>query len=122
MANKKKEENRLTSMIVVVLILLAGLALVNTNNDNVEDPVDDGNENIERYDREKKHGSCINLPEQRAMGFRCECYQLSYIIYDDLAETGHKDPNYVKDSPYWPNTICDCWYTYDLPVHAEGIE
>ena len=115
MASKKKEENRLTSISVVVLILLAGLALLNTNND-----VDDGNENIERYDREKKHSGCISLPEQRAMGFRCECYEVNYMLYNDAGEPEGVDPNYEDYSYYWPTTVCDCWYTYDYAVHAEG--
>ena len=113
MASKKKEENRLTSISVVVLILLAGLALLNTNND-------DGNENIERYDREKKHSGCISLPEQRAMGFRCECYEVNYILYNDAGEPEGVDPNYEDYSYNWPTTVCDCWYTYDYAVYGEG--
>ena len=120
MTNKKKEDSRLTSITIAVLVLLAGLALINTNQDNAEDLVDDGNENIERYDREKKHGDCIKAPEQRAMGFRCECYEVNYMLYDDAGESEGRDPNYEDYSYYWPTTICDCWYTYDYAVHAEG--
>ena len=119
MTNKKKEDSRLTSITIAVLVLLAGLALINTNQDNAEDLVDDGNENIERYDREKKRGDCTSLPEQRAMGFRCECYEVNYMLYDDAGEPEGVDPNYEDYSYYWPTTICDCWYTYDYPVHAE---
>ena len=116
-SKKKKEDNRLTSITIAVLVLLAGLALINTNQDNAEDL--DGNENIERYDREKKHGDCIKAPEQRAMGFRCECYEVNYMLYDDAGESEGVDPNYEDYSYYWPTTICDCWYTYDYPVYAE---
>ena len=41
MTNKKKEDSRLTSITIAVLVLLAGLALINTNQDNAEDLVDD---------------------------------------------------------------------------------
>ena len=121
-SNKKKEDNKLTSITIAVLVLLAGLALINTNNDNAEDLVDDGNENIERYDREKKQGDCIKAPEQRAMGFRCECYEVNYMLYDDAGEPEGRDPNYEDYSYYWPTTICDCWYTYDYPVHTAIAE
>ena len=115
MTKKKEEENKKAGAILLVaMILLFGLILINANNDNVEDL--DGNENIERYDREKKHGGCISLPEQRAMGFRCECYEVNYMLYDDAGEPEGRDPNYEDYSYYWPTTICDCWYTYDYPV------
>ena len=114
MMTKKKEENNLGAIFVAVLVLLFSLAMINSGQDDTEDL--DGNENIERYDREKKHGGCTSLPEQRAMGFRCECYEVSYMLYNDAGEPEGRDPNYVGDSIYWPTTICDCWYTYDYPV------
>ena len=112
--NKKKEDNRLTSITIAVLVLLAGLALINTNQDNAEDL--DGN------DHEKKHGGCTSLPEQRAMGFRCECYEVNYMLYDDAGEPEGSDPNYEDYSYYWPTTICDCWYTYDYAVHTDIVQ
>ena len=115
---KKKENNNAGAILLAALVLLVGLAMISSGQDNTEDL--DGNENIERYDREKKHGDCINLPEQRAMGFRCECYEVSYILYNDAGEPEGVDPNYEDYSYYWPTTICDCWYTYDYAVHAEG--
>jgi hypothetical protein len=121
MTKKKEEENKKAGAILLIaLVLLFGLILINANGNNAEDL--DGNENIERYDREKKHGGCTSLPEQRAMGFRCECYEVNYMLYNDAGEPEGRDPNYVGDSIYWPTTICDCWYTYDYPVHTAIAE
>ena len=121
MNKKKEEENKKAGAILLIaMILLFGLILINANNDNAEDL--DENENIERYDREKKHGGCISLPEQRAMGFRCECYEVNYMLYDDAGEPEGRDPNYEDYSYYWPTTICDCWYTYDYAVHTAIAE
>jgi len=121
MNKKKEEENKKAGAILLIaMILLFGLILINANNDNAEDL--DENENIERYDREKKHGGCISLPEQRAMGFRCECYEVNYMLYDDAGEPEGRDPNYEDYSYYWPTTICDCWYTYDYAVHTDIAE
>ena len=121
MNKKKEEENKKAGAILLIaMVLLFGLILINANNDNAEDL--DGDENIERYDREKKHGGCISLPEQRAMGFRCECYEVNYMLYDDAGEPEGRDPNYEDYSYYWPTTICDCWYTYDYAVHTAIAE
>jgi len=118
MNKKKEEENKKAGAILLVaMVLLFGLILINANNDNAEDL--DGNENIERHDREKKYGGCISLPEQRAMGFRCECYEVNYMLYNDAGEPEGRDPNYEDYSYYWPTTICDCWYTYDYAVHTD---
>ena len=121
MNKKKEEENKKAGAILLIaMVLLFGLILINANNDNAEDL--DGDENIERYDREKKHGGCTSLPEQRAMGFRCECYEVNYMLYDDAGEPEGRDPNYEDYSYYWPTTICDCWYTYDYAVHTDIAE
>ena len=121
MNKKKEEENKKAGAILLIaMVLLFGLILINANNDNAEDL--DENENIERYDREKKHGGCISLPEQRAMGFRCECYEVNYMLYDDAGEPEGRDPNYEDYSYYWPTTICDCWYTYDYAVHTDIVQ
>ena len=121
MNKKKEEENKKAGAILLIaMVLLFGLILINANNDNAEDLEE--NENIESYDREKKHGGCISLPEQRAMGFRCECYEVNYMLYDDAGEPEGRDPNYEDYSYYWPTTICDCWYTYDYAVHTDIAE
>ena len=121
MNKKKEEENKKAGPILLIaMVLLFGLILINANNDNAEDL--DGNENIERHDREKKYGGCISLPEQRAMGFRCECYEVNYMLYNDAGEPEGRDPNYEDYSYYWPTTICDCWYTYDYAVHTDIAE
>ena len=121
MNKKKEEENKKAGAILLIaMVLLFGLILINANNDNAEDL--DGDENIERYDREKKHGGCTSLPEQRAMGFRCECYEVNYMLYDDAGEPEGRDPNYEDYSYYWPTTICDCWYTYDYAVHTDIVQ
>ena len=121
MTKKKEKENKKAGAILLIaLVLLLGFSLINANGDNAEDL--DGNENIERYDREKKHGGCISLPEQRAMGFRCECYEVNYMLYNDAGEPEGSDPNYEDYSYYWPTTICDCWYTYDYAVHTDIVQ
>jgi len=117
---KKKENNNAGAILLAALVLLVGLAMISSGQDNTEDL--DGNENIERYDREKKHGGCTSVPEQRAMGFRCECYEVNYMLYDDAGESEGRDPNYEDYSYYWPTTICDCWYTYDYAVHTAIAE
>ena len=112
MTKKKEEENKKAGAILLIaLVLLLGFSLINANGDNTED-----------LDREKKHGGCTSLPEQRAMGFRCECYEVNYMLYDDAGEPEGRDPNYEDYSYYWPTTICDCWYTYDYPVHTAIAE
>jgi hypothetical protein len=117
---KKKENNNAGAILLAALVLLVGLAMISSGQDDTEDL--DGNENIERYDREKKHGGCMNVPEQRPMGFRCECYEVNYMLYNDAGESEGRDPNYVGDSVYWPTTICECWYTYDYAVHTAIAE
>jgi len=102
MTKKKEEENKKAGAILLAaMVLLFGLVMINSGQDDTED-LDDGNENIERYDRDKrdKHGDCIKLPEQRAMGFRCECYEVNYMLYDDAGEPEGRDPNY-EDYSLW---------------------